>query len=54
MRDLADVFRHEHGLEEKPPVSFSYSRLVGSPGEVYLKVDRDMITLKLLREEDAG
>lgn len=46
MRDLTNVFEHEHWLEEKPAFSFSHSKIVGRDSEVYIKVGRKMITMK--------
>jgi hypothetical protein len=46
MRDLTEVFEHEHWLEEKPSASFSHVKMIGRENEVYLKVGNTMVTMK--------
>lgn len=45
MRDLADVFRHQHYMEEKLVVSFSHATKQGIPGEVYCCFKGRMVPL---------
>lgn len=47
MRDLADVFRHQHYIRENMSVSFSHTIKQGKPGEVYSRLKGRMVTLRL-------
>ena len=46
MRDLTEVFQHEHWLEEKPSASFSHVKLIGRDNEVYVKFGNKIVTMK--------
>ncbi|RZK10290.1 MAG: hypothetical protein EOO46_11220 [Flavobacterium sp.] len=46
MRDLSNVFEHEHWLKEKPVLPFSHVKMVGRENEVYIKVGEKMITMR--------
>ena len=46
MRDLTEVFQHEHWLEEKPSASFSHVKLIGQDNEVYVKFGNKIVTMK--------
>ncbi|HEY1020875.1 MAG TPA: hypothetical protein VGE06_01125 [Flavisolibacter sp.] len=51
MRDLADVFRHQHFIRENLSVSFSHTIKLGKPDEVYSRIKGRMVTLRLRKRK---
>lgn len=51
MRDLADVFRHQHYIRENMIVSFSHTTKQGKPGEVYSRIKGRFVTLRLRKRK---